>query len=142
MSVRLSHWTPFTYVFPWRYVEPAEPVASIDIESWSRSEYDWVSDAWNGLRDFATPPAETLAKGEGDCEDYALVAASWALANDRSGVGLAFCIERPKVWPTHVIAFDEERVYSSGSITTQSVERWLENSTYDHALRRRIRLPG
>lgn len=142
MTPRLTWWTPFTYLFPSRYVDTSETVASLDLESWSRTEYDWVSDAWNGFRDFAKPPAKTLVDEEGDCEDYALVAASWALANERSGVGIAFCIEKPKVWPTHVIAFDDERVYSSGNINQESVDSWLEGSDYDYALRRRIRLPG
>lgn len=141
MTPRLTWWTPFTFLFPSRYVDTGESVASLDLESWSRAEYDWVSDAWNGFRDFAKPPSKTLDDEEGDCEDYALVAASWALANDRPGVGLAFCIEKPKVWPTHVIAFDDERVYSSGNISAESVESWLEGSDYDYALRRRIRLP-
>lgn len=142
MTPRLTWWTPFTYLFPSRYVDGGEAVASLDLESWSRTEYDWVSDAWNGFRDFAKPPTQTLDDEEGDCEDYALVAASWALANDRTGVGLAFCIEKPKVWPTHVIAFDDERVYSSGNISGESVDSWLEDSKYDYALRRRIRLSG
>lgn len=142
MNVRLSRWTPFTFVYPWRYVETNEQLETLDLESWSRTDYDWVADDWNGLRDFATRPQKTVSTGRGDCEDYALVAASWALANDRPGVGLGFCIEKPKVWPTHVVAYDRDRVYSSGTITEQSVDSWLEGTKYDFALRRRIRPPG
>lgn len=138
MSLRPGWWTPFTFLFPWRYVETGEPWSSLDLDDWSADEYDWIADDWNGFKDFASPPRETLDLGEGDCEDYALVAASWALTHGRDGVGIAFCIEKPRVWPTHVIAFDEERVYSSGYITTQSVDSWLDNSDYDYALRRRI----
>lgn len=141
MVPRLTRWTPFTYLFPSHYIETGEAMASLDLESWSRTEYDWVSDPWNGLRDFAKPPSETLEEAEGDCEDYALVAASWALANDRNDVGIAFCIQKPKFWPTHVIAFDDEHVYSSGYISSSSVDSWLEGSDYDYALRRRIRIP-
>lgn len=134
---RLTWWTPFTYLFPSRYIETGDDWRNFDIESWSDDFYDWTEDGWNGLRDFAKPPEKTVEKGKGDCEDYALVAASWAIANDRPGVGLAFCIG-PKPWPTHVIAYDDERVYSSGVITEQSVESFLERTEYERTLRRRV----
>lgn len=134
MDVR--RWTPLTFLFPGRYVDRDPFWAEFDLEGWS---YDWVQDDWNGLSDFATPPRETVERGQGDCEDYALVAISWAVANDREGVGIAFCWELPWPIPTHVIAFDDERVYSSGEILTMSVEAWVERSEYSTAWRRAVR---
>lgn len=54
------------------------------------------------------------------------------------GIGLGFCWERPYPWPTHVIAFDEDRVYSSGTVTHESVDTWVADSKYDFVLRRRV----
>lgn len=134
---RLTWWTPFTYLAPSRYLSTGEFWRDFDIEHWSETFYDWTPDEWNGLRDFAKPPDRTVEEAEGDCEDYALVAASWAVANDRTGVGLAFCIG-PKPWPTHVVAYDADRVYSSGVITEQSLESFLDRTKYSRTLRRRI----
>lgn len=134
---RLAWWTSLTYRAPSRYLASGEFWREFDIESWSDEFYDWTADGWNGLRGFAKPPRETVDEGEDDCEDYALVAASWAVTNGRDGVGLAFCIG-PKPWPTHVVAFDAERVYSSGVIAEQSLDSFLERTEYDRTLNRKI----
>jgi hypothetical protein len=135
---RLRRWTPLTLLLPGRYVEYDERWESFDLLEWSRDDYEWTEDPWNGYRDFARTPRETLRSGRGDCEDYALVAISWAIARGRSGVGLGFCWEVPYPWPTHVIAFDDERVYSSGVVSRESVDEWAANSHYDFVLRRRL----
>jgi len=138
--MQLDRWTPFAVVWPERYVSDDEDLwSSLDIEDWSRREYEWIEDDWNGFLDFARRPHETLASGRGDCEDYALVAASWALANDRPGVGLAVCWEWPYPWPRHAIAYDDERVYSSGHITEESVEEYAERDGFAFTLRRPVR---
>jgi hypothetical protein len=135
----LRRWTPLTFLFPSRYVEDDAFWADFDFETWSDSEYRWIRDPWNGFRDFARRPRETVARKRGDCEDYALVAVSWAVANGRDGVGLAFCWKWPYPWPTHVVAFDDGRVYSSGDVREQRVSEWVEESTYRFALERRVR---
>lgn len=136
----LKRWTPLTFISPSHYVDTDEFWSSFDLEDWSQSKYQWTQDSWNGLRDFAQLPRETVRMGRGDCEDYALVAISWAKANHRDRVGLAFCWEWPYPWPTHVIAFDNERVYSSGRIFTKSVREWTDDSErYGFALKRRVR---
>lgn len=135
----LDYWTPLVFLFPGRYVARDPFWTEFDLAEWSRTEYEWTQDAWNGFRDVATPPAETVADGVGDCEDYALVAMSWAVANDRDGVGLAFCWEPYYPWPRHVVAFDDERVYSSGEITRGSVDEWVDDSSrYTFALERQV----
>lgn len=132
----ITRWTPFVYLFPGRYVEPGSDWESFDLESWASEFYDWKQDAWNGLRDFAQRPAKTVDKAKGDCEDFALVAASWALSNDHDEVGLAFCLGETWPIPRHVIAYDTERVYSSGSITKESVAEYIDRTKYSRALKR------
>ena len=132
-------WTPFTFLFPGRYVDDDEFWTDFDLVAWSRTTYEWTEDPWNGFRDFARRPRDTVAAGTGDCEDYALVAASWLVAQGRDRVGLAFCWEWPYPWARHVIAFDGERVYSSGTISQGSVEEWVEDSRYAVSVSRRIR---
>lgn len=134
----LRRWTPLTALFPRRYVDRSEFWVDFDLQGWSTASYRWTGDPWNGLRDFAKRPAETIAEDIGDCEDYALVAASWALAQGHSGVGLGFCWEWPYPWPRHVIAFDDETVYSSGNLVEGSVAQYLEDSEYYYCLRRPI----
>ena len=132
-------WTPWTMLVPSRYVDRQRDWSDFDFERWAEESYDWVSDPWNGYLDFARRPGETIAGERGDCEDFALVAASWAIATGRNGVGLAFCWEVPYPWPRHVIAYDEEFVYSSGDVERTSVSEWVEESKYAFALRRRVR---
>jgi hypothetical protein len=136
--MRLRRWTPLTFLVPHRYVDRDPFWSAFDLEEWSRSSYEWTEDPWNGFRDFAQRPASTVSRGRGDCEDYALVAISWAVARGRQGVGLAFCWEPSRPWPTHVVAYDRERVYSSGHITRQGVDDWIAASRYAFALKRRV----
>jgi hypothetical protein len=136
--MELRRWTPLTFLFPARYVDHGSRWEQFDLVTWSEEDYEWIQDPWNGFRDFAQRPPETVEHGRGDCEDYALVAVAWAVANDRSGVGLAFCWEVPFPWPRHVIAYDDERVYSSGSITESGVDEWIEDSKYVFEVRRQL----
>lgn len=132
-------WTPLTYLAPARYVDRAPSWADFDLERWADEEYDWVQDRWNGFLDFASRPRATLATGEGDCEDFALVALSWAVATDRDGLGLGFCFEPRNPVPRHVIAYDDDTVYSSGTIVPKTVDEWLAASDrYEHVLKRRV----
>ncbi|WP_066414039.1 hypothetical protein [Halorubrum aethiopicum] len=138
----LRRWTPFTFLAPSRYVDRDDRWEEFDLAEWSRSEYDWTQDPWNGFRDFARRPRECVEADRGDCEDYALVALSWAVAHDRDGIGIGFCWNLPYPWPRHVIAFDDERVYSSGEIHEGSVAEWREGSRYSFVLKRRVRDPA
>lgn len=140
MNVR--RWTPLMFLAPARYVDRGDWWQSFDLEDWSRSEYVWTQDEWNGFRDVAQHPRACVDAGRGDCEDYALVALSWAVANDRDGLGIAFCWDFPYPWPRHVIAFDDECVYSSGEIVETSVREWKADSRYSFTLKRRVAVPS
>lgn len=138
MLTAFRRWTPLTFLAPRRFVAELPFEDESGFRRWAHEEYEWTQDPWNGLVDVAKRPADTVAAGRGDCEDFALVAISWAVAQGRSGVGIGFCWEWTRPWPTHVIAFDDEYVYSSGAIIETSVDAWLEDSSYVYVLRRRV----
>ena len=135
-TMQLRRWTPLIMARPHRYVSEDAFWNGFDLFEWAETGYEWTQDPWNGLRDFARRPQRTVSEGRGDCEDFALVAASWAVAQGRRGVGLGFCFSWPRPWPVHAIAYDDERIYSSGYISEVSVDEWLTNSKYDYCLRR------
>lgn len=137
--MNIRRWTPLTFVAPRRYLEAVPFETDHEFRTWASDHYEWTQDPWNGLRDFAKRPADTIETGRGDCEDFALVALSWAVSDERPSVGIGFCWAWPTPWPTHAIAFDDESVYSSGSITEESVDEWLDGSQYDYVLKRRVR---
>lgn len=137
--MELSRWTPLTFAFPGRYVNRDPFWRDFDLEAWSSETYNWDRDEWSGWRDFAARPRETVERGHGDCEDYALVAVAWSIANGRESVGLAFCWDLPWPIPTHVIAYDDDRVYSSGYIVPKTVDEWIaESDRYDFAIERPV----
>lgn len=130
----LHRLTPLVFLWPHPYLDP-HAVRDLDFEAWSQG-FEWQQDDWNGLRDIAQPVADTIESMAGDCEDYALVAASWAATHDHDRVGLACCFEGLR--PRHVIAYDAERTYSNGTITQEGVDEFQERSIYDRVICRRI----
>lgn len=111
-----------------RYLDGSFDWQDFDFEAWSEEEYTWRQDPWNGVRDFVQRPAETVETGRGDCDDYALVAASWADAVGRDGLGMAVCGNG--VLPRHMLAFDADRVYSSGNVRDGGLGDYLRDADY------------
>jgi hypothetical protein len=132
-----SRWTPLVFAAPRRYVGRGDHWATFDFEAWT-GRYEWSEDEWNGWLDWARRPDDTVTAETGDCEDYALVAASWALARGRTPVGLGFCFPPRSVIPRHVVAYDRDRVYSSGEVTAETVDDYLDRSEYARVFRRRL----
>lgn len=137
--MEFRRWTPLTFLFPRRFIEAGQFWDDFDLRDWAAGTYEWTQDPWNGLVDFAKRPRETITDDRRDCEDFALVAASWAVANDRPDVGLGFCWESNRPWPTHVITYDTDYVYSSGNIIEGDVDEWIADSKYAFALKRRVK---
>jgi hypothetical protein len=133
----LARWTPLVAAQPQWYVGRGDRWGAFDFEAWS-DRYEWSEDEWNGWFDVASPPDETVAAATGDCEDYALVAASWALARGRTPVGLGFCFTSRLPVPRHAVAYDRDRVYSSGDYREESLDDYLDRTEYAWALRRRL----
>lgn len=133
-----TRWTPFVFIWPRRYIDRSETVRRLNFEKWSEN-FTWEQDEWDGWKDFAQTPQETLQSQRGDCEDYALLAASWSHARGR-GASLAFCFPKGSPVPRHVVAADDvKRVYSSGTIhKNTSLHEYIEDSDYDWFIERKI----
>lgn len=43
-AMELRRWTPFTFLFPWRYVHADEAWREFDLVEWPQSEYEWTED--------------------------------------------------------------------------------------------------
>lgn len=123
----IRRWTPLFIVDPSRYVESVPD--DFDIATW---DYEWDRDPFKGRLDFVSPVEKTIERGHGDCEDYAVVAASWL---DSRGDDYEFyvCLSW---WPPkgHVIVYDGTRTYSSGVIREETVEEYAERTEYDVVL--------
>jgi hypothetical protein len=132
---KLRNWTTLVFLFPRHYAD--ESLKHVDIEHWS-DEYEWRQDPWNGIKDFMRPPAETLEHASGDCEDYAMVVVSHHVANDIP-VWVAVCWVEGDIIPSHFVAYDEDNVYSSGTIYEDTtLEEYLPQEEYKRTLSRRV----
>lgn len=135
MNFSFRRWTPFVFFSPGRYIDESDFWDDFDFWRWTAYDYEWTSDKWDGWLDFAQKPRDTVESGRGDCEDYALVALSWAKAKGRKGLGIGFCWD-DKPYPTHVIAFDNRRVYTSGHVLPYSPESYIQRSEYTRIVKR------
>lgn len=122
--------TPLFILAPSRFLD-SQAAAYLDIETWS-DNFEWERDDWGGFKDTVTPVAETIETQTGDCDDYAAVVASWAVARDRD-VSLLLCWERGSRLPVpdHIAVVDNESVYSSGLILPMSAEAYIQWSHYE-----------
>lgn len=115
--------------FPGRYLDP-DAAGGIDVVRWSE-EFEWEQDAWSGYRDTVDPVEEVIETARGDCDDYAVVVASWAVARGRDP-SLVLCKEDGQRFTAHVAVWDGERVYSSGDVHDDTdPDEYVEGSQYD-----------
>lgn len=131
----MIRWTPFIFLYPKAFISGSWEIRRLNLKTWSEEDYEYQSDL--KYRDFAKPPERTIEQGSGDCEDYALVAASWAYTRKRP-VTIAF-VGKSKELPSHVVAYDGENVYSSGEIIRGDIEEFIEESEFDYSIKRKIR---
>lgn len=135
--MQISRWTPFVFAAPENYISAHPEILSLDLEEWSE-EFEWEQDGWNGYKDFASKPAETVRTGRGDCEDYALVAASWAYDRGYPMV-LVWLFKGYSPMPRHMVVWFKGNIYSSGNIFEgMSVSDYVEQSEYDWCLEHKI----
>lgn len=125
----IGRWTYFVYVFPSHYVEESRKWRERDIEAWSEDHYFWQQDEYNGLKDFAQKPEKTWRTCRGDCEDYALVAAS-CLTSSGHNVSICFC--GSNLLAEHVFCYDRDTctIYSSGKIIDSILLEYIADSEY------------
>lgn len=115
--------------FPGRFLDPGA-AGGIDVVRWSE-EFEWVIDDWNGYRDTVDPVQDVIEAAQGDCDDYAVVVASWAVARGRDA-SLVLCKEDGQRFTSHVAVWDGERVYSSGDVHDDTDPgEYVEGSQYD-----------
>ena len=139
MEAMLCRWTVFFVASP-RLLASLDPFwVDVDVEEWS-GRFEWEQDDFNGLIDVSANPFETYCRERGDCVDYATVVVSWAIAHNRSDVGIGVCgyNTRAVPIPRHVIAYDHERTYSSGVIREGTPDDYLRDSKYDWILTRTV----
>lgn len=122
---RLSLWFA---LFPRRFIDPSG-WDEFDLQEWSEDVWEYEPDGPFIWHDTVTPPEDTVVSGRGDCDDYALVAAHWALANERPYVGVAtmgpFKMGVPV--PRHMVAFDLALTYSSGDVHAMNLTEYVQN---------------
>lgn len=135
-------WTPLILACPRWGIDTDYDWRSVDLHAWS-DRYSWEQDAWGGLFDLAADPPKTYHSEAGDCEDFALVCASVLEAHGRPWglAGMWSTALRPEGARGHVVAFDEDRVYSSGHIVEEKVQETVERLGYDFHITRRGRRP-
>lgn len=123
--------TPLALAWPRRYINPGA-AAELDIEQYSE-RYEWRQDPAGGLIDTLKPPAAMVEDPRGDCEDYAFLAASWAIAADQTPVALGLCTDSYLLRHTVAIAgvgTGDECVYSSGAVY-DGLDTYREQMSYD-----------
>lgn len=136
----ITRHTFWLYIVPTRYVS-GDQVGDTDLDQFNY-EYEWTSDQWNGLMDYARPITQTLERQTGDCEDYALVVASILARDQAETIGFGFCLKRYYLMPIprHVIAYDNRDIYSSGTVYNDTdVTDYIADSQYNFVLRRRVK---
>lgn len=134
----VPRWTPLLFAAPRRFVERSEFWAGVNLHHWSESDYVWIQDDLNGYADTVRDPRATYERGEGDCEDYALVAA--CVLHSRGCLNLKFVVLSRGYLPEHTVLYDanRHRVYSSGQIHDQSLEEYLDSVEYTRYWTRRV----
>jgi len=133
-----------SFLFPRRFID-TDAAKWLDLHEWSATEYKWTQDKWNGLQDTIAPVSETIRTGRGDCDDYAVVSASWLLKNAADGggadveFGYLFSTAQGVPLPEHMVAYADNTVYSSGEILTDTTkEAYVRESEYDVAVWRTV----
>ena len=121
---------------PRRYLEQVPGFDPYDFEdSWS-----YQADPLWGLWDVARNPHDVITQGRGDCVDYARLAASWLFFHTDHPIAL-YVMGRIHNPPGHLVAYDGECVYSTGTVHEMSIERYSAETGRIIVLRRGIRSP-
>ncbi len=140
--IPLHRFSVWFLLFPRLFLNTEYTWDEFDIVSWSATEYEYQADPLFGLWDIVQPVPETLTSGAGDCDDYALVAASYLYATTDHEISLGVHIgvtTRPGKGHLTVYDHTAEKVYSSGVIYPDTFEEFTARSEYDLHFRRSIR---
>jgi transglutaminase-like putative cysteine protease len=129
----LHRQTIFIWIAPWWFVETDPEFAVVDLARWGEEKYDWTQDPLGGAIDTVRYPRDVLETGDGDCEDYAVFAAS-VLAS-RGVEDLAF-VSCTKGWiPDHTVLYADGNVYSNGTIYKNTTpDQFADIEGFDHTI--------
>ena len=119
---------------PRRYLRP---VPNFDPNSFT-TRWTYQADPLWGLWDIARNPHDVIEHARGDCVDYARLAASWLYYHTDRPIAL-YVMGRIHNPPGHLVAYDGERVYSTGRIHEESLESYCYRTNRIVVLRRGIR---
>lgn len=124
---------------PQRYLETDRDWSDFDFDVWSYKTYDWEQDDWNGLKDTVQTVTLTIETGAGDCDDYALVAASYLKSETNHDCEIVALYSK-FFRRGHLIVYDisDETVYSSGSIFDKTLDEYVARSAYHWTINRKI----
>ncbi len=111
---------------PERYVKPELDWSSFDLR-WFNKKFTWQEDKLFGVWDRLQPVEETLSKRQGDCEDYAFVAASYLLSETDEPVSLAYLMRGVEA---HIVCFTDDAVYSSGKTFEWTLGQYCLQKNY------------
>lgn len=140
MKIPYSNWGPFLFLFPQSYINP-QRTTDIVLPRWSVDDYTYNSDeGWWLFGDWIQTPNDTIERGTGDCEDYAIIAASWAIENNVGNPRLAWLWEGwwPP-YPKHVVAYTDDIVFTSGDILDNTtIDEYVEQTDYTHYVSRSL----
>ena len=119
---------------PGRYLEP---VPEFDPDGFAK-RWRYQGDPLWGLWDVARNPHDLIEQAQGDCVDYARLAASWLYFHTDRPIAL-YVMGRVHNPPGHLVAYDGERVYSTGRVHDESLHTYAARTNRVVVLRRGIR---
>lgn len=105
--------------------------------AWSK-DFTYKSDPGAPYGNLIKPVEHTYEDKTGDCEDYALVMASWGIAEGSEDMKLAWLWAEGDIAPSHVVATDGDHVYSSGVILHMNISEYAESHGYETVLTRSV----
>lgn len=114
-----------------------EPVDYLDMDRFA-DRWEYAQDPLWGLYDIARSPFEVLDQAEGDCVDFARLAASHLFYNTAHDIALYVAAQR-RMPPGHVIVYDGVRCWSTGEVYEESPVEYGIRTDRDLMVRRRVR---
>lgn len=130
--------TALTYAYPRLCIDTDYDWTAFDFQAFN-DDFDWTSDPLNGYWDVVQPVEETINTQQGDCDDYAAVAASYLHETTSKPIRFAFLYRDGGVVPDHVAVGTGKRVYESGVVHDQSLVQYQRASPYTSSFTRTVR---
>lgn len=112
-------------------------IPNVDLEEFE-GRWDYEKDPWKGRIDVAYNPKSVLESAEGDCDDYARMCSSLLYYHTEKPISL-YAFPGTDDEAGHMIAYDGEKIYSSGSVFEKDIEEYFDENGWEYGFRRSIR---